>query len=74
MISSLLELSLTAVQGQAFARGEMLCLVAALVGRFEFVLKNKDDYDEAKIKVSNSGFSAKPNKGMEVKARIANNW
>jgi cytochrome P450 len=59
--------------GQAFAKAEFACILAAWVGRFEFELKNKEEYDEKNILIK-AGVTAKPANGMWVKARVVDGW
>lgn len=47
--------------GQKFATAEFACLVAALVGKFEFVLTDPDE--EIIIK---GGITARPRNGMRL--------
>lgn len=60
--------------GSGFARAEMACVVAAWVGRFEFALKDERELDEKNVVVSGGSFSAKPLKGIWVKAKVAEGW
>ena len=55
--------------GQAFAKAEFACLLAAVVGRFEFVLENPDG--EVKIQ---SGITNKPRDGVPVKIGAVEGW
>lgn len=55
--------------GQAFAKAEFACLVAAIVGRFEFVLANPDE--EVKIQ---GGITNKPRDGVPVKIKAVEGW
>ena len=55
--------------GQAFAKAEFACLLAAVVGRFEFVLENPDG--EVKIQ---SGITNKPRDGVPVKIWAVEGW
>ncbi|KAK3996473.1 cytochrome P450 4V2 [Cladorrhinum sp. PSN332] len=59
--------------GQQFAKGEFACLVASWVGRFEFELHNKEETDESKIDIK-GGITARPSKGMFVKATVVEGW
>lgn len=52
----------------------MACVVAAWVGRFEFVLRDEKELDEKNVVVSGGAFSAKPLKGIWVKAKIVEGW
>lgn len=55
--------------GQAFAKAEFACLLAVVVGRFEFVLENPD----AEIKIQ-GGITSKPKNGVPVKIRVVEGW
>ena len=55
--------------GQAFARAEFACLLAAFVGRFDFVLENPD----AEIKIQ-GGITSKPVNGVPVKIKVIEGW
>ena len=55
--------------GQAFAKAEFACLLAAVVGRFEFVLENPD----AELKIQ-GGITSKPRDGVPVKIRVVEGW
>lgn len=55
--------------GQAFARAEFACLVAALIGRFDFELE--DDNIELKIK---GGITARPKDGLNVRMKPLEGW
>lgn len=55
--------------GQAFAKAEFACLLAAVVGRFEFVPENPD----AEIKIR-GGITSKPRDGVPVKIRAVEGW
>ncbi|KAM3499357.1 hypothetical protein MY10362_007379 [Beauveria mimosiformis] len=55
--------------GAAFAKGESACLLAALVGRFEFELVDKTLMDPDKLKVR-GGVTIKPADGLHVIARV----
>lgn len=59
--------------GQNFARGEFAALLATWVGRFEFQLNNEDEVDEKLLDVK-GGVTAKPSKGLYVRARIVPGW
>jgi len=59
--------------GQGFAKAEFACLLAAWVGRFEFELRDKELMDESKVDIK-GGITAKPSKGMWVKAKIVDGW
>ena len=60
--------------GSGFARAEMACVLAAWVGRFEFALRDERELDERNMVVSGGAFSAKPLKGIWVKAKIVDGW
>ena len=55
--------------GQAFAKAELACLLAAVVGRFEFVPEDP----EAEVKLQGI-FTHKPKDGVPVKIRIVEGW
>ena len=55
--------------GQAFAKAEFACLVAALVGRFE--IKNADENFQLDIKGS---ITAKPRHGLNVRIKPVHGW
>lgn len=59
--------------GQAFARAEFACLLAAWVGRLEFELWNSEEMDVNKLEIK-AGVTARPAKGMWVKARVLEGW
>ena len=55
--------------GQGFAKAEFACLLAALVGRFEMELTEKDP----KIKIRD-GLTAKPQNGLNVRLKVVEGW
>ena len=55
--------------GEKFARAEFACLMAALVGRFEMELKDKDR--EVEIM---GGITSKPKGGLPVRMRVLEGW
>ncbi len=57
-----------------FARAEMVCVLAAWVGRFAFDLKDERFRDERNMETSNGNLSAKPLHGMHVKVRVLDGW
>ncbi|KAH8815210.1 cytochrome P450 monooxygenase-like protein [Xylogone sp. PMI_703] len=59
--------------GQAFAKAEFACLLAAWIGRFEFELKNKEEMDERNLLIK-GGVTSKPAKGLWVKTRVVEGW
>jgi cytochrome P450 len=59
--------------GQGFAKAEFACLLAAWIGRFEFSLKNEEEYDEKNVLIK-GGVTARPARGLYVKARIVDGW
>ena len=59
--------------GQKFAQAEFACLLAAWVGRFEFELNNAEEYDEENILIKGI-VTAKPAKGLYVKAKVVPGW
>ncbi|KAI1503274.1 cytochrome P450 4A12A [Biscogniauxia marginata] len=60
--------------GRVFAKHEMLCVLACWVGRFEFVLSEKEYMNEKKVAISGGGFSSKPLHGIHVNARVVPGW
>ena len=60
--------------GQSFAKAEMACIVATLVGRFEFELQNPLELDEKNIKISKGGVTARPADGLLVKMKLVEGW
>lgn len=54
--------------GQGFARAEFACLLAGLIGRFEFRLKDEALMDLANVEVGD-GITAKPKNGLRVVVR-----
>jgi cytochrome P450 len=59
--------------GQGFAKAEFACLLAAWIGRFEFALKNEEEYDEENILIK-GGVTARPARGMYVKTKVVEGW
>ncbi|ERF74949.1 hypothetical protein EPUS_05157 [Endocarpon pusillum Z07020] len=55
--------------GQNFAKGEFACLLAALVGKFEFEMR--DPNEEIKIQ---GGVTARPRDGMHIKLKVVEGW
>ncbi|MCJ1228725.1 hypothetical protein MMC12_005386 [Toensbergia leucococca] len=55
--------------GQTFAKAELACLVASLVGRFEMELNDKDAVIEIK-----EGITAKPKDGLNVRMKVLEGW
>ena len=55
--------------GQAFAKAEFACLLAAVVGRFE--IKNADEDFKLEIK---GGITAKPKRGLTVRIKPVEGW
>ncbi|KAE8392333.1 cytochrome P450 [Aspergillus alliaceus] len=60
--------------GRMFARQEMLTILAAWMGRFEFVLTEQECLDEKRVAVSGSGITSKPLHGIHVHARRVDGW
>ncbi|KAH7175310.1 cytochrome P450 [Dactylonectria macrodidyma] len=56
--------------GASFSRAEIACLLAAWVGRFEFELRNPEDFDEKNL-VIKSGFTSGLADGCPVTMRVA---
>ncbi|PYI12623.1 cytochrome P450 [Aspergillus sclerotiicarbonarius CBS 121057] len=59
--------------GRSFAKAEFAVLLAALVGRFEFQLKDEQLLDERKIKVARA-VTARPANGLLVKVTPLEGW
>ena len=59
--------------GEAFARAEYACLLAAWVGRFEFELNDQKEMDEKNLEVA-GGFTIGPIHGLDVKVRSLEGW
>jgi cytochrome P450 len=59
--------------GQAFAKAEFACLLAAWVGRFQFELKNEEDRDEDQLEIKGI-ITARPKNGLWVKATVLDGW
>ncbi|KAL1841504.1 hypothetical protein VTJ49DRAFT_6995 [Mycothermus thermophilus] len=59
--------------GQAFAKAEFACLLAAWVGRFSMELHNKEDEDESKLQIK-GGVTARPANGMHIRATVVEGW
>lgn len=59
--------------GQAFSKAEFACLLAAWVGRLEFELNNLEEMDEKNMDIK-GGITARPAKGLWVKARVVEGW
>ena len=57
-----------------FARAEMVCVLAAWVGRFEFELVDERLKDEANMETSQGNVSTKPLHGLYVRTRILEGW
>ncbi|KAM0332611.1 hypothetical protein ACHAQA_002895 [Verticillium albo-atrum] len=59
--------------GQAFAKAEFACILATWVGRFEFGLADRAEYDETKMEIK-GGVTARPAKGLRVHTRVVDGW
>ncbi|KAI0840689.1 cytochrome P450 [Hypoxylon sp. FL0890] len=59
--------------GLQFAKAEFACLLATWVGRFEFVLKNKEEEDEKNVTIK-GGITARPERGIQVYATVVDGW
>lgn len=59
--------------GGAFAKSELMCLVAAWIGRFSFELRDKEMLDERNIHI-NPSIVAKPEGGMYMKVQVVDGW
>jgi cytochrome P450 len=55
--------------GQAFAKAEMKCLVAAVVGRFEFEMADKNE-----IVTIGGVVTSKPQNGMHLRTKVVDGW
>ena len=55
--------------GQAFAKAEFACLLAAIVGRFEMDLLDKD----AVIEIE-TGITARPKGGLPLRMTVLEGW
>ncbi|KAI1616361.1 cytochrome P450 monooxygenase [Exophiala viscosa] len=56
--------------GATFARAELACLVAAVVGRFEMALEDPD----RELELNRRGISAAPADGVRVKLEVVEGW
>ncbi|KAI9794597.1 MAG: hypothetical protein M1816_004484 [Peltula sp. TS41687] len=56
--------------GQAFAKAEFACLVAALVGRFEMNLVG----EEPSLVRPSRSITSKPEEGLHVRVRVVDGW
>lgn len=56
--------------GQAFAKAEFACLLAALVGRFEMELAREDPT----IERASRGITSKPTEGLDVRFKVVEGW
>ncbi|KAK1991467.1 cytochrome P450 [Colletotrichum falcatum] len=59
--------------GQGFAKAEFACILASWVGRFEFSLRHKEEYDEKNL-VIKGGVTARPSKGLDVYVKVVDGW
>ena len=59
--------------GQGFAKAEFACLLAAWIGSFEFQLKYEEELDEKNVMIK-GGITARPAKGLFVKAKVLEGW
>ncbi|WYZ34453.1 hypothetical protein EsH8_I_000729 [Colletotrichum jinshuiense] len=59
--------------GQGFAKAEFACILASWLGRFEFSLKNKEEYDEKNLSIK-GGVTARPSKGLHVYVKVVDGW
>ncbi|KDN62252.1 putative cytochrome P450 [Colletotrichum sublineola] len=59
--------------GQGFAKAEFACILASWVGRFEFNLRHKEEYDEKNL-VIKGGVTARPSKGLDVYVKVVDGW
>ena len=59
--------------GQAFAKAEFACLLAAWIGRFDFSLNDERELDEKNMLIK-GGVTARPAKGLFVKTKIVAGW
>ncbi|EFQ29296.1 cytochrome P450 [Colletotrichum graminicola] len=59
--------------GQGFAKAEFACILASWIGRFEFSLRHKEEYDEKNL-VIKGGVTARPSKGLDVYVKVVDGW
>ncbi|KAJ0160131.1 Cytochrome P450 94A1 [Colletotrichum tanaceti] len=59
--------------GQGFAKAEFACILASWIGRFEFSLRNKEEYDEKNMSIK-GGVTARPSKGLHVYVKVVDGW
>lgn len=59
--------------GQAFAKAEFACLLAAWVGRFGFEVRDRAELDERNMEIK-GGITSRPAKGLFVKATVLEGW
>ncbi|CCF36860.1 hypothetical protein CH063_08328 [Colletotrichum higginsianum] len=59
--------------GQGFAKAEFACILASWIGRFEFSLRNKEEYDEKNLSIK-GGVTARPSKGLHVYVKVVDGW
>ena len=55
--------------GQKFATAEFACLIAAFVGRFDFVMRDPDEKIDIK-----GGITARPKNGMHINLKKVEGW
>ncbi|KHJ32070.1 putative cytochrome p450 [Erysiphe necator] len=59
--------------GQGFARAEFACLLASIIGRFEFSLNDQRESIESNL-IIKGGVTAKLAEGLFVKTKIVDGW
>ncbi|KAK1600029.1 cytochrome P450 [Colletotrichum navitas] len=59
--------------GQGFAKAEFACILASWIGRFEFSLRHKEEYDEKNLAIK-GGVTARPSKGLDVYVKVVDGW
>ncbi|TQN74808.1 Cytochrome P450 monooxygenase FUM15 [Colletotrichum shisoi] len=59
--------------GQGFAKAEFACILASWIGRFEFSLRNKEEYDEKNMSIK-GGVTARPSNGLHVYVKVVDGW
>lgn len=59
--------------GERFSRGELACLLAAWVGRFEFGLADERMRDEGKLEIK-GGATSRPANGLWTRMREVEGW
>jgi cytochrome P450 len=57
--------------GERFARAELMALLGAFVGKFEFEMKNPEELEKISIK---GGVTARPRDGLHLRVREVGGW